>query len=137
MELSKELDKEEILKEIYEAICRNEKLKERVLERTTVMQLLLMQSVDNENNLVLVGNTHLYFQPDADHIRLLQGSICIKLLEKYQKEYSSSLNKNVGLMFCGDLNSSPDCGIYTFMTEGEIHENLKDWSSSTYMNNFP
>ena len=27
--------------------------------------------------LVIVGNTHLYFKPDADHIRLLQIEMCL------------------------------------------------------------
>ena len=42
---------------------------ETMLARTTTLQTTLLQSVDDPGRKILVGNTHLYFKPDADHIR--------------------------------------------------------------------
>lgn len=33
-------------------------------------------------------------------------------------------------MFCGDFNSTPDCGIYQLFTTGYVDENFIDWRSS-------
>ena len=42
---------------------------ETMLARTSALQTMLLRSVDNPDRQILVGNTHLYWRPDADHIR--------------------------------------------------------------------
>lgn len=39
---------------------------------------------------------------------------------------------NVSLIFCGDFNSVPECGIYKLMTEGCVPDNFVDFQSSKY-----
>lgn len=75
--LSEALKTETYLQSIWNAIANNEPLKERLLDRSTVASATTLQSNDNPNEILLVGNTHLYFHPDADHIRLIQGGIVI------------------------------------------------------------
>ena len=80
-----------IHKEVWEKICENEKLIERVTKRNTVMQTFLLKSIET-GCLILVANTHLYFHPDADHVRLIQGILCIQhiqsILEKQKIKVS-------------------------------------------------
>ena len=42
---------------------------ETMLARTSAMQTMLLRSVDDPDRRILVGNTHLFWRPDADHIR--------------------------------------------------------------------
>lgn len=75
--LAKALKKETYLQSIWNAVIDNKPLCERLLDRSTVASATILQSNDNPNDILLVGNTHLYFHPDADHIRLIQGGIVI------------------------------------------------------------
>lgn len=38
--------------------------------------------------------------------------------------------KRVSLVFCGDFNSVPECGIYKLFTTGSVPGNFVDYSSS-------
>lgn len=42
--------------------------------------------------ILVVGGTHLYFHPDADHVRLLQAGICITLLRQVMQLYQAKVS---------------------------------------------
>lgn len=66
-------------------MAKNEQLKERILNRTTAVQTTTLQSKEFDE-IIIVANTHLYFAPDADHIRLLQAGFILKYLQDvYEK----------------------------------------------------
>ncbi|CAL1284908.1 unnamed protein product, partial [Larinioides sclopetarius] len=129
--LSDAITNEPILKPIHDKLAENEKLKERFMNRTTAFQAVLLESIDVPEKRILVANTHLYFHPDSDNIRLLQATSCILYLEdlllKYQKENPSY---TTSLILCGDFNSCPEFGVYKFMTEGYLSEDCIDWQSN-------
>lgn len=127
---------------IRKTILSKAELKKRFCERHTIIQTTLLKFKQSPNDHLLVANTHLYFAPDADHIRLLQGSICVKYLE-YLKEYYMELLKtkmvdtnqtflspNIFTIFTGDMNSTPDCGLYKLLTQGKVNSSLSDWKSA-------
>ncbi|GJQ66888.1 hypothetical protein Trydic_g7910 [Trypoxylus dichotomus] len=128
--IADEIGNNSIFALIWEKICTNEKLKERLLNRTTALQTVTLENTDS-GNLILLANTHLYFHPDADHIRLLQGYITIRYLEdihdKLQEKYK---DKNITTIFCGDFNSVPECGIYQLYTTGFVSESIIDFKSN-------
>lgn len=123
--------------QIRSAIVSNEQLKERFMDVHTILQISLLKFKDNCNKYLMVANTHLYFAPDADHIRLLQGSTCVKYIE-YIKEYyermvgsnADNSNSDISVIFCGDMNSDPSCGLRKLLLEGKISSDLKDWNSN-------
>lgn len=78
--LAEHINTDPIYKDIWEKIKENEKLAERILQRTTAVQTTILQSKEHDE-ILLVGNTHLYFHPDSDHIRLLQCSLALKHIE--------------------------------------------------------
>lgn len=89
--LAKALKTETYLQSIWNVVGNNKPLCERLLDRSTVASATILQSNDNPNDILLVGNTHLYFHPDADHIRLIQGGIIIYWL----RELRNNLLKQV------------------------------------------
>lgn len=128
------------LNNIRKAIFAKPELKKRFCDRNTIIQASLLKFKETQNDYLLVANTHLYFAPDADHIRLLQGSVCVKYLE-YVKEYyrdhyfrnttgDQCCKPNIYTMFAGDLNSTPECGLFKLLTQGKIDGDLPDWSSA-------
>ncbi|GAB0096025.1 2',5'-phosphodiesterase 12 [Sergentomyia squamirostris] len=118
--------------EIHEKIKENEELFTRIVERSTALQVLVLQSLDNLREIVIVANTHLYFHPDADHIRLLQFGLAMIYLEKHvipeiERDFPEGRRS---LIFSGDFNSSPDCGILKLMTENFVPSSFKDFQSN-------
>ncbi|KAL0130432.1 hypothetical protein PUN28_002243 [Cardiocondyla obscurior] len=110
----------------------NEKLKERFLSRNTTIQVTTLRSKENRSEILIVGNTHLYFKPDADHIRLLQGYYAITYVHKIAKRIREEVPEcNVSVILCGDFNSVPECGIYQLMTKNYVPETCEDWKSNT------
>jgi 2',5'-phosphodiesterase len=63
----------------------------RLQPRTTAVQAIIIQSIENDDEIIVVGNTHFYFQPDSDHIRVMQGGLTILWLNSIIEE----LKKNV------------------------------------------
>ncbi|XP_049869288.1 2',5'-phosphodiesterase 12 [Pectinophora gossypiella] len=129
--LSQALQTEPCLNSIWTAIKDNQPLNERLLDRSTAASATILQSLDNDNEILVVGNTHLYFHPDADHIRLIQGGIVIYWLKKIRMDIlNENSNKKVSLLLCGDFNSVPSCGIYQLYTTGISPSSLPDWKSN-------
>ena len=87
---------------------------------------------------VVVANTHLYYHPKGDHIRLLQAHIATLALsttvERFKKEMADKGETNVrmGTIFCGDFNSSPLNGVCEYFITGKIPENHSDWSAAAH-----
>ncbi|KAJ8951873.1 hypothetical protein NQ318_019849 [Aromia moschata] len=115
--------------DIWEKISANAKLAERILGRKTTLQVNVVESLEHDEALV-VANTHFYFHPDADHIRLLHGGAAITYLENFVGELRKKIGKRVSLVFCGDFNSVPECGVYKLYTTGQVPKDCVDYSSN-------
>lgn len=122
-------------KNLYGKIKANEKLLERITDRSTSLQVVQLRSKDT-GKLLLVANTHLYFHPNADHIRLLQSGFSILFLQNLVetiKLVEKVEDGDIGLVFCGDFNSVPSCGIYKLFTEKFVKDDCIDFSSRKFM----
>lgn len=101
--MSEAIKSKPCLQHIWDGVKDNIHLQERLLDRSTAASATFLQSLDYENELLIVGNTHLYFHPDADHIRLIQGGIFIYWLNHLKKtllDQVSSLCKWIRHLFC-------------------------------------
>ncbi|KAG8176858.1 hypothetical protein JTE90_027162 [Oedothorax gibbosus] len=128
--LSEAVSNDPVLKPILSKLEENEKLKEKFMSRTTALQAVLLESLEVPHRRVLVANTHLYFHPLADNIRVIQGASCVLYLENILKQYKEKdPNYTTSLIFSGDFNSSPGCGIDVLVTQGKLAEDCIDWLS--------
>ncbi len=89
-----------------------------------------MKSKDQDNQGMILATTHLYFKPDADHIRLLQMALIMRELEELKQKCQAQFSLDFGLLLCGDFNSSPPFGVLEFMREKVIKSNHADWKSA-------
>ncbi|CRK87609.1 CLUMA_CG001405, isoform A, partial [Clunio marinus] len=115
--------------ELFGKLQYNEKLVERLTDLGTTLQVLVLRSKEFPEKFFTVANTHLYFHPDADHIRLLQIGFSMKIVEDIVERLKEK-SSDVSLIFCGDFNSVPECGIYKLMTQKSVPENFIDWKSN-------
>lgn len=130
--LSDNMSTQPYFQELYDKIKSNEKLCERMLSLSTALQVTVLKSKANEQYLI-VANTHLYFHPDADHIRLLQIGFFMLYVKHIYQTTITELNlteKQLSIIFCGDFNSVPECGIYKLMTEKFVPDDFIDFQSS-------
>ena len=77
-----------------------------------------------------MANTHLFFHPEADFIRLIQSIINAKYLEKLKHKLlneESKQVKSVRILFGGDFNSDPPSHAFTYISNKSIpFNNLKE-----------
>jgi 2',5'-phosphodiesterase len=113
---------------ILDKVADQDQLLASLTNRTTTVSICVLQAEGGE--LLVVGNTHLYFSPNADHIRLIQVEMCRVELEKVRREVEEEYPGNkVTVMLCGDFNSTPPFGVLEYLTGGLIGENHPDWRS--------
>ncbi|XP_064598396.1 2',5'-phosphodiesterase 12-like [Liolophura sinensis] len=125
--LTEELKNNAALTVLYEKVSANESLTEKVFSRTTVLQVTVLESLDVPGEVVCVANTHLFFHPKANHVRLIQIITCMEHLNKVKSHYTQQ-GKQVSLVFCGDFNSVPPVGVNEYMTTGQISADHTDWT---------
>lgn len=136
--LSENMTEQPYFEELYNKIKDNEKLCERMLTLSTALQVTVLKSKVNDQYLI-VSNTHLYFHPDADHIRLLQIGFFMLFVKHIYQKTIADLNlseQQLSIIFCGDFNSTPECGIYKLMTEQFVPDDFIDFRSSKYLRLF-
>lgn len=122
----------DIFEDLWKKIQDNTNLVKRITERSTAVQVTTLRAIDS-NKILIIANTHLYFHPDADHIRLLQLAFSMKFVEYVRNETKQELlvdESDISIIFCGDFNSVPECGIFKLMTQQFVEENYIDFQSS-------
>eukprot|EP00435_Cladocopium_sp_Y103_P048247 s1263_g14.t1 len=109
---------------------------------TAVAQAVLLRDLQ-EDRLLLVANTHLYYHPKGNHIRLLQLYSLLKVLAQAATQAESE-GQPVALVVLGDLNArkgnfgprdkdEPPQAAYRLIRDGIIHADDSDWQHSTWM----
>lgn len=81
---------------------------------------------------LVVVNTHLFFHPQADHVRLLQLRAALAeadaLCEAHARAGPSG-QVRAALLLGGDLNSSPDSGAAELLRAGAVGSSHAAWES--------
>ncbi|NXK82019.1 PDE12 phosphodiesterase, partial [Amazona guildingii] len=113
-------------KELCDKLAKYPLVQEKVLQRSSVLQVSVLQSTSDPSRKVCVANTHLYWHPKGGHIRLVQISVALSHI----KHVACDLYPSIPVIFCGDFNSTPSSGTYSFINSGSIAEDHKDWVSN-------
>lgn len=104
---------------------------ERVLKRNTVGVILALRH-RSTGKLLFITNTHLYWSPKFEDVKLIQTVILMNTLMNYIKQFHSSSGlpytaDDAPVIMCGDFNSSTDSLVYKFLTNGEIDLSENDF----------
>ncbi|KAJ8258374.1 hypothetical protein COCON_G00173860 [Conger conger] len=124
--LREALTSDPIHSELLDKISANPTLKEKVMQRSTGLQVSVLQSVKDPSKKLCVANTHLYWHPKGGHIRLLQAAVALRHLRRVTSEE----HPGVPLLLSGDLNSTPSSGVFQLLSRGSVAEDQADWASS-------
>uniref|UniRef100_A0A8B9Q548 Phosphodiesterase 12 n=1 Tax=Apteryx owenii TaxID=8824 RepID=A0A8B9Q548_APTOW len=80
------------------------------------IQVSVLQSATDPSRKICVANTHLYWHPKGGNIRLIQIAIALSHI----KHIACDLYPSIPIIFCGDFNSTPSSGAYSFINSGSI-----------------
>ncbi|XP_066261670.1 2',5'-phosphodiesterase 12-like isoform X1 [Euwallacea similis] len=124
--MSGSLDRKQF-KKILDLLNANSDVKKEFLRQKTSLQTTILQDLYT-NNIAIVGNTHLFYHPDANHIRLLQAFMATLHLGNLKDRVGKESNRHgrVGIIFCGDFNSDVSKSLYDFMVAGTINPEHED-----------
>nr|XP_030139255.3 2',5'-phosphodiesterase 12 [Taeniopygia guttata] len=123
---SEALVSEPLHKELCEQLAKYPLVQEKVLQRSSVLQVLVLQSTTDSSRKLCVANTHLYWHPKGGNIRLIQIAVAMSHI----KHVACDLYPRIPVIFCGDFNSTPSSGAYSFISSGGIAEDHEDWVSN-------
>uniref|UniRef100_A0A3P8RLV3 2',5'-phosphodiesterase 12 n=1 Tax=Amphiprion percula TaxID=161767 RepID=A0A3P8RLV3_AMPPE len=121
--LSEALTSDPIHSDLLEKLSANSVLKDRILQRSTSLQVSVLEDVSKPGRKVCVANTHLYWHPKGGNVRLVQMGVTLQHLRRVISEVAPE----APLLFCGDFNSTPNSGNFS---EAVVPQHHADWSSS-------
>lgn len=123
-------------------------MEKRIIPRKNTLQLIHAKFKEGKGEDILIANTHSYFHPTADHIRLIHTYLSLKHMEMvstnikvnrmfalvliyFSIRFFLFLKENIPrIIFCGDLNSDPLSGAMKLLENGSISNNHESFFSS-------
>uniref|UniRef100_A0A8C5QW83 2',5'-phosphodiesterase 12 n=1 Tax=Leptobrachium leishanense TaxID=445787 RepID=A0A8C5QW83_9ANUR len=112
--------------ELLERLTEYTGARDKAQKRSSALQVSVLQSHSDPSKKICVANTHLYFHPKGGNIRLIQIAVALAHI----RHVACELYPNIPVIFCGDFNSTPTTGLYSFMKNGTISEDHEDWKSN-------
>nr|DBA18656.1 TPA: hypothetical protein GDO54_016880 [Pyxicephalus adspersus] len=100
--------------------------KDKMLQRSSALQVTVLESIKDPSSKICVANTHLYFHPNGGNIRLIQMAVALT----HVRHVANELYPSIPIIFCGDFNSTPSTGMYSYVKDGTIAEDHPDWMSN-------
>ncbi|ESO96768.1 hypothetical protein LOTGIDRAFT_201951 [Lottia gigantea] len=122
IDITPEIKTGSIYSDIWQKVSELPALKTFFEDRTNILQMGVFECVEKPGHVLCIANTHLFFHPNASHIRLLQIAVCMRHLQ--------DILTQVSFIFCGDFNSCPKSGVNTFMTTQHIPSDYHLWNSN-------
>ncbi|XP_015262550.1 PREDICTED: 2',5'-phosphodiesterase 12 [Gekko japonicus] len=124
--LNQALLEDPLHKELRDQLAPYPEVQEKVQQRSSVLQVSVLQSTSDPSRKVCVGNTHLYWHPKGGNIRLIQAAVALSHI----RHIIHNVYPATPIIFCGDFNSTPSTGMYSFVSNGSIAEDHEDWGSN-------
>ncbi|KAG9337072.1 hypothetical protein JZ751_029840 [Albula glossodonta] len=123
--LSEALLSDPLHSELLDKISANPNLKEKVVQRSTILQVTVLESLTVPSKKLCVANTHLYWHPKGGNVRLVQMAVALRHLS----QVTSEVHPGAPLLFSGDFNSMPSSGVFQLLSQGSLPEDHPDWAS--------
>lgn len=124
--LSQALGSESLHSELLVKLSNNPELSEKILQRSTSLQVCVLQDLLQPERTLCVANTHLYWHPTGGNVRLVQMGVALSHLG----HVIDTVSPGAPLVFCGDFNSTPNSGVSDLLTQSSVSQSHTDWLSS-------
>ena len=100
-----------------------------ISSKSSIVTSVVLQSSVRPDRYLLVANTHLYYHPRGDHVRLAQSVVLVNFLRTKLEKYSALLGDagKLAMVLCGDFNSCPCIAAYHYLVDGFVSREHRDW----------
>ena len=92
----------------------------RDYKRSNIAQALVFQ-MNGFNFPLLLGNTHLYWDPSYEYVKVAQAHYLMHYLDSIKKKHKTDFPT----VLCGDFNSNPTSRVYELIVRGLPKERAK------------
>ncbi|KAK7251593.1 hypothetical protein RIF29_34922 [Crotalaria pallida] len=89
--------------------------------RDNVAQLLVFEMCEYESRRLIVGNIHVLYNPNRGEVKLGQIRFLLSRAQALSEKWV-----NAPIVLAGDFNSTPQSGIYKFLSTSELNIMLYD-----------
>lgn len=105
------------------------KFLQEVKRKHAIVLVTLLRSVYLPNSYLLVANTHLYYHPKGDGVRLVQMAVMLKYLRTRVNKFTQFLGDGarIATVIGGDLNTCPCIAAYRYLVDGHVSRDHEDW----------
>jgi len=116
--------------DLRQVVNQSELCAELVGDRPAYIQLLALKAreLTDRERIVLVGSTHLHFNPKHEHVKLIQSGLCMRHVLAVRSQLRlQHPAADVSIVFTGDLNSLPNSAVYELLSSGRLGSDHSDW----------
>ena len=105
----------------------------QVQKKSTIILVLLLRSLECPGKYLMVANTHLYYHPKGDHVRLVQSAVLVNYLRTRVEKFATLLREEgdeearIATVIGGDFNSCPCIAAYDYLVKGRVGKDHEDW----------
>jgi len=105
----------------------------RVMPKDNIAICMLLEEKTTKE-LTLVGNAHLTWDPEFKDVKVIQAAMLVSEMSKFlvANLADADKRKKCPILIGGDFNSTPDSGVFEFMTAGIIPQSHPDLKSRNY-----
>ncbi|KAL3078779.1 hypothetical protein niasHS_014561 [Heterodera schachtii] len=107
VKLSQFLEEDTENSDIRTYLRHREMLREKITSRPTILQLVRLRAKHGGQQL-LCANTHLYYDPKYEEVKIIQTLLCLRYIDKIRAQLSNDSSCQIQVIFAGDFNSTPE-----------------------------
>ncbi|WFD35823.1 poly(A)-specific ribonuclease [Malassezia cuniculi] len=127
---------------------KTEDIFNRVMTKDNIAAIVLLEHRTTGARLI-VANAHMHWDPEFRDVKLVQAAMLMEQLEEISETFSKlppgqlpdgstppkySSRNQIPMVVCGDFNSTPDSGVYEFLSQGSAPNNHRDFMDHIYGN---
>jgi hypothetical protein len=137
-------DSRKLLLDISRFLAEQPEMGKAMRKTRTVLQVAMLRDKQagsgggegDSDRWLCVANTHLFYHPDAPHIRAAQAAMAMWEISAFVKKTkakhvaSGRQEPEIGVVLCGDLNAFPGSAAIDFLERGKVDADHQDWAAA-------
>jgi len=126
---------------------KTEDIFNRVMTKDNIAAIAMLENCHTGARLI-VANAHVHWDPEFRDVKLVQAAMLMEQLEQVCDRYAKmplqsklpegvrapkyASGTQVPMIVCGDFNSTPDSGVYEFLSQGRASPKHEDFMDHIY-----
>lgn len=104
----------------------------RVMPKDNIAVAVMLEETGGSGNCLLVTNAHLTWDPEFKDVKVMQTVMLLNEIEITVDEHMKSGGSRPSIILGGDFNSTPDSGVFEYITTGKIGKEHSDIAGRDY-----